>query len=121
MSNLANLRKQRAKHCDAMRAFRACRNTLKPGSPGWKKVTISMPSHRLPSPNRRSLLTRIKILREFSCSSWQSRDTEYYSACGHDDYESDRRHEATLYAWELFEIVRELRNETNSLDRCKRQ
>lgn len=52
-------------------------------------------------PTRENLIRRIKGLEEYSQSRGTSHDTEYYSACGWDDYQCELRDDARKEAKEL--------------------
>jgi hypothetical protein len=52
------------------------------------------PLHEIPRISVRSLLRLAAQNRRYAGSSWQCHDTEYYSACGWDDYQIERRQNA---------------------------
>jgi len=53
-----------------------------------------------------ALKQKVKELMRFAKTSWESHDTEYYSACGWDDACSERRHQARLDALDLTAAAR---------------
>lgn len=73
---LANLRKE----------FRGYRSLSLRDRAEYRKRWESVPRVTV-----RSLLRLAAANRAFARSSWQSHDTEYYSACGWDDYQLERR------------------------------
>lgn len=54
-----------------------------------------------PKPTPENLLEAAIENEEFASSTWRSHDTEYYSACGHDDMQAEHREWAQKYALEL--------------------
>lgn len=54
-----------------------------------------------PKPTPENLLQAAIENEEYAESSWRSHDTEYYSACGHDDMQAEHREWAQKYALEL--------------------
>lgn len=60
-------------------------------------------------PSRRNLLNAAKANLNYSRSRWSNPyDSEYYSACGYDDYMSDSRHHAKRKAAMYYRIWRHL-------------
>ena len=63
----------------------------------------------LPKWTREAMSRYADDLLGFANSDWHSHDTEYYSACGWDDYQSEMRHEARNDAREIRFLLASMR------------
>ena len=75
----------------------------------WIRTTVIGNHRALPKFTEAALNRAADQLSAFAESDWQSHDTEYYSACGWDDYQSEARYEARREAHELRHVARILR------------
>lgn len=94
---ISTLKRQRAERVTSLRELRALPSVTNAGI--WRLIGGPGRFQRL---SKRALRQEAIECARFARSSWHNPlDTEYYSACGYDDYQSESRDQALEYGAEL--------------------